>query len=108
MTLARDRPPGNVQHLERLIGELARELDQPALRLRTTLANTIVGQMPPEGAVKGGSAMKLRLGAVPSITAGPRWDTLYDAAADGVDVPCAEVTVAVDWANGLAQDIAAA
>ncbi|MGH8940247.1 MAG: nucleotidyl transferase AbiEii/AbiGii toxin family protein, partial [Actinomycetes bacterium] len=58
----RSRPPGNVQHLQRLVEELAAQLEQPALRLRITVANTVVGQMLPPGAVKGGSAMKLRLG----------------------------------------------
>lgn len=33
-----------------------------AYRLRVTVANVVVGQMLPPGAVKGGTAMKIRLG----------------------------------------------
>lgn len=62
----RDRPPGNQAHLEKLIVALAGETGQVALRLRRTIANTVVGQMLPPGAVKGGSAMKLRLGTTAS------------------------------------------
>lgn len=62
MTEERDRPPSNVRHLQTLVEDMAVRLEQPALRLRTTVANTVVGQMLPSGAVKGGSAMKLRFG----------------------------------------------
>ena len=58
----RDKPPGNVQHLDRLIAALATERGELDLRLRTAVANTVVGQLLPEGAIKGGTAMKLRLG----------------------------------------------
>lgn len=60
----RDKPPGNMQHLNRLIAVIAADTRQLELRLRTAVANTVVGQLLPEGAIKGGTAMKLRLGHV--------------------------------------------
>jgi hypothetical protein len=62
MTEPRDTPPGNVNHLNKLITGIATETGQLELRLRTTVAGVIISQLLPDGAVKGGSAMKLRLG----------------------------------------------
>lgn len=49
--------------------------DDSYLRMRTLIANTIVGQMLPQGVIKGGSAIKMRLG-----DAGTRFTTDLDAA----------------------------
>jgi len=43
--------------IERVFGK-----DQDPLRVRTLIANTIIGQLLPSGAVKGGSSLKLRYG----------------------------------------------
>jgi len=43
--------------IERIFGK-----DQDPLRVRTLIANTIIGQLLPSGAVKGGSSLKLRYG----------------------------------------------
>lgn len=55
------RPPNSRRNLdlaiERVFGDR-----EGALRVRRTMANVIVGQMLPEGVVKGGSALKIRFG----------------------------------------------
>jgi len=61
MSRARDKAPGNLAHLQRLIAELA-GADGEVRRVQRAVANTVVGQMLPPGVVKGGTAMKLRLG----------------------------------------------
>jgi hypothetical protein len=61
MLVARLKPPGNLSHLQRLIAEIASVAGE-VKRIQRAIANTIVGQMPPPGVVKGGTAMKLRLG----------------------------------------------
>lgn len=61
MLVARPRPPGNLSHLQKLIAEIA-GVDGEVKRIQRAIANTIVGQMLPPGVVKGGTAMKLRLG----------------------------------------------
>lgn len=53
-----DSPPVSVRSLEQRI----RNLEGLALRRRVSMALVVVGQMLPEGAVKGGSAMALRYG----------------------------------------------
>lgn len=61
--------PSNLQALQARIRNLvAQGADQPVLenRLRRALANTVVGQMLPPGVVKGGTAMKLRMGEASS------------------------------------------
>jgi hypothetical protein len=58
---ARPRPPGNISHLQRLVAEIA-GVDGEVKRIQRAIANTIVGQMLPPGVVKGGTAIKLRLG----------------------------------------------
>ncbi len=56
------KPPNSRRNLdiaiERLYGD-----QQEALRAKRIMANAIVGQMLPDGAVKGGSALKLRFGS---------------------------------------------
>lgn len=63
-------PLRHYEGLPRSVGDISQRLrnclgtKNPALerRMRVTLANVIVGQMLPESAVKGGTAMKVRLG----------------------------------------------
>jgi len=72
MSRSRDKASGNLAHLQRLIAELA-GVDGEARRIQRAVANTIVGQMLPPGVVKGGTAMKLRLGEAGSrFTPDPR------------------------------------
>lgn len=53
--------PTSVRSLEQRIRNLEGD-DGPALRRRIGMALVVVGQMLPEGAIKGGSAMALRYG----------------------------------------------
>src|SRR5680860_335458 len=77
----RREPPSTVRSLEDRIRNLAKEDDGSTdLNVRTNrrklaIANTIVGQLMPDGLVKGGSAMQLRLG-----TSGSRFTRDLDAA----------------------------
>lgn len=54
--------PNSRRNLDLAIQRLASEKNEPFVRTRSVMANTVVGQMMPEGVVKGGSAIKLRLG----------------------------------------------
>lgn len=53
--------PNSRRNLDIAIERIADNADE-AVRLRRLMANALVGQMLPEGAVKGGSALKLRFG----------------------------------------------
>jgi hypothetical protein len=55
------RPATNVNTLNDRINKAAGDIGS-GLRLRSAVATTVVAQMLPPGAVKGGAAMKLRLG----------------------------------------------
>lgn len=55
-------PPASVRSLEQRIRNLEGD-DGLALRRRVGMALVVVGQMLPEGAIKGGSAMALRYGS---------------------------------------------
>lgn len=59
--MAEGKRPNSRRNLDMAIDRLAAGTQDP-LRLRVALANTIVGQMIPEGAVKGGSSLKMRYG----------------------------------------------
>lgn len=59
--MAEGKRPNSRRNLDMAIDRLAAETQDP-LRLRIALANTIVAQMIPEGAVKGGSSLKMRYG----------------------------------------------
>lgn len=59
--MAEGKRPNSRRNLDMAIDRLAAGTQDP-LRLRIALANTIVGQMIPEGAVKGGSSLKMRYG----------------------------------------------
>ncbi|MBC7632981.1 nucleotidyl transferase AbiEii/AbiGii toxin family protein [Aeromicrobium sp.] len=54
-------PPPNLKSLEQRIRNLEAD-DMGSLRRQVTMAMVVVGQMLPEGAVKGGTAMALRYG----------------------------------------------
>lgn len=59
--MAEGKRPNSRRNLDMAIDRFAAGTQDP-LRLRVALANTIVGQMIPEGAVKGGSSLKMRYG----------------------------------------------
>ena len=75
MTPKRESPPTNLRSLEKRIDNLAHELGRPVRRIQRAVSNTVVGQMLPPGVVKGGTAMKLRVGE-----AGSRFTPDLDAA----------------------------
>lgn len=54
--------PNSRRNLDEAIKRLAEKQGDNPLRLRNVIANTVVAQMLPDGVVKGGSAIKLRLG----------------------------------------------
>lgn len=54
-------PPPNLRSLEQRTRNLEAD-DASSLRRQVTMAMVVVGQMLPEGAVKGGTAMALRYG----------------------------------------------
>lgn len=60
-------PPASVRSLEQRIRNLEGN-DGLALRRRVGMALVVVGQMLPEGAIKGGSAMALRYGRATRFT----------------------------------------
>ena len=70
-----DTPPRHTAALEARLRNIANARGANALRLRSTVANAIVAQMLPPGVVKGGTAMKLRVGE-----AGSRFTPDFDAA----------------------------
>ena len=59
-------PPPNLRSLTTRIDNLARHEGRPVRRFQRAVANTVVGQMLPPGVVKGGTAMKLRVGEASS------------------------------------------
>jgi len=63
---SRTDPPSNLRSLQTRIDNLAREQNRPMRRIQRAVANTVVGQMLPPGVVKGGTAMKLRVGEAAS------------------------------------------
>jgi hypothetical protein len=60
--VSHDTPPRNLTALNQRMRNLEGD-EILAFRRRTTMALVVVGQMLPEGAVKGGSAMALRYGS---------------------------------------------
>jgi len=66
MTAKRDDSPSNLRSLTARIENLARQEGRPVRRIQRAVANTVVGQMLPPGVVKGGTAMKLRVGETSS------------------------------------------
>jgi predicted nucleotidyltransferase component of viral defense system len=61
LTTSREAPP-NLRSLTTRIDNLARERARQVKRIQRAIANTVVGQMLPAGVVKGGTAMKVRVG----------------------------------------------
>ena len=66
MSPRREDAPSNLRSLTTRIDHLAREQARPMRRVQRAIANTVVGQMLPPGVVKGGTAIKLRVGEAAS------------------------------------------
>lgn len=66
MSLKREDPPSNLRSLEARVSNVARDRGRPLRRVQRVIANTVVGQMLPPSVVKGGTAMKLRVGEAAS------------------------------------------
>ncbi|MBI2706610.1 MAG: nucleotidyl transferase AbiEii/AbiGii toxin family protein [Actinobacteria bacterium] len=66
MSPKREDPPSNLRSLEARISNIARDRGRPLRRVQRVIANTVVGQMLPPSVVKGGTAMKLRVGEAAS------------------------------------------
>lgn len=75
MSPKREDPPSNLRSLETRISNIASDRGRPVRRMQRVIANTVVGQMLPPSVVKGGTAMKLRVGE-----AGSRFTPDLDAA----------------------------
>ena len=57
-----ETPPVHVRALDQRIRNIARAMAANELRLRRTIANTVVAQVLPGAVVKGGAAVKFRIG----------------------------------------------
>jgi hypothetical protein len=66
--------PRNLDSLQARIRNVAQARDQQPRRIQRAVASTVVGQMLPDGVVKGGTAMKIRVGE-----AGSRYTPDFDA-----------------------------
>ena len=66
--------PRNLDSLQARINNLARQREQQPRRIQRAVASTVVGQMLPDGVVKGGTAMQIRVGE-----AGSRYTPDFDA-----------------------------
>ena len=53
--------PNSMRHLDDAIRRLCGGAPQDFMRARTVMANAIVASMLPDGVVKGGSALKMRV-----------------------------------------------
>ncbi len=95
MSTNRNGLPSNLRSLETRISNIARAQDRPVRRVQRVVANTVVGQMVPPSVVKGGTAMKLRVGE-----AGSRFTPDFDAARS------ADLTLD-DYLDQLAERLAA-
>jgi hypothetical protein len=85
--------PAHVRALDQRIQNLAHARSENGLRLRRTVANTILAQLLPSGVVKGGAAVKFRAGEARS-----RFTRDFDAAREAqqeVDEFIAELTSAL-------------
>lgn len=97
-------PPNSIRTLDSRLRNITRD-DFSANRLRRALANTILGQLMPDGAVKGGTAMKLRLGQASS-----RFTPDFDAARAGslsAFLDTFERSLAVGWGGFTGRLVAA-
>jgi hypothetical protein len=132
MTSTRPGEPRTLISLSARIKNAAQAEGRPQRRFELVVANTVVGQMLPPGVIKGGMAIKLRVGEAasrftrdldatrpaavslvarraqawpPTVIAYQNWDTIYAAAAEGLDV-IDDVNEAVVWTNRLIAEIA--
>ena len=99
--------PTNLRSLTTRIDNLARATGQPMRRVQRAIANTVVAQMLPPGVIKGGTAMKLRVGEAAS-----RFTADFDAARAvniELDTYLGELTdrLSVGWAGftGTVEDL---
>ena len=60
--MTRRDPPPNLGSLTKRIANLAADTGRPVRRIQRAVANTVIGQTLPPGVVKGGTALKLRVG----------------------------------------------
>jgi nucleotidyltransferase AbiEii toxin of type IV toxin-antitoxin system len=60
--LSGPEPPRNLASLTARISNAANQRDVPVRRIQRVVANTVIGQVLPSGVVKGGTAIKLRVG----------------------------------------------
>lgn len=74
MSTPQREAPTNLASLQARINNLARHREQQPRRIQRAVASTVVGQMLPDGVVKGGTAMKIRVGE-----AGSRYTPDFDA-----------------------------
>ncbi len=74
MSAPQREAPTNLASLQARIRNVAREREQQERRIQRAIASTVVGQMLPDGVVKGGTAMKIRVGE-----AGSRYTPDFDA-----------------------------
>ena len=74
MSAPEREPPTNLASLQARMRNVAQERGQQERRIQRAIASTVVGQMLPDGVVKGGTAMKIRVGE-----AGSRYTPDFDA-----------------------------
>jgi Nucleotidyl transferase AbiEii toxin, Type IV TA system len=74
MSAPQREPPTNLASLQARMRNVAQERGQQERRIQRAIASTVVGQMLPDGVVKGGTAMKIRVGE-----AGSRHTPDFDA-----------------------------
>lgn len=74
MSASEREAPRNLDSLQARVNNLARQRGQQPRRIQRAVASTVVGQMLPDGVVKGGTAMKIRVGEV-----GSRYTPDFDA-----------------------------
>jgi hypothetical protein len=73
MSAAQREPPTNLASLQARMRNVAQERGQQERRIQRAIASTVVGQMLPDGVVKGGTAMEIRVGE-----AGSRYTPDFD------------------------------
>lgn len=74
MSAAQREAPPNLDSLQARIRNIAEERGQQFRRIQRAIASTVIAQMLPDGVVKGGTAMKIRVGE-----AGSRYTPDFDA-----------------------------
>lgn len=128
------KPPTSLGLLQSRMQTEARAQGTTAARVQVVIGTTVLAQLVPSGAVKGGTAMKLRFGGATrftrdldiasatdaatfrreleeslrtTMTPHPGWVPLYDEAAQGMPVR-PDLDDACAWGNALIQRIDAA